>query len=95
MTKFLRKLLQTGKIHFDSPFQRRPPIRLRRVCQGKAVYIVAAREQRKRIQEQLGTDRAPMIHPDVPQLAHTSCLSHLLIMLSGDASIRSFTGPEF
>lgn len=51
MTKFLRKQLRTGKIHFDSWFQRRPSIRLRRVYQGKAVYIMAAREQRKRAQD--------------------------------------------
>lgn len=63
MTKFLRKQLRTGKIHFGSWSQRRPSIRLRRVCQGKAVYIMAAREQRKRIQEELRTDGAPMITP--------------------------------
>lgn len=94
MTKFLKKQLQTGNIHFDSRFQRRPSIRLRRLCQGKAVYITAAREQRKRIQEELRTDRAPMIHPNVSQLARISCLSHLLIMLLCGASIRSFIEPE-
>lgn len=95
MTKFLRKQLQTGKIHFDSWFQRGPSIRPRRVCQGKAAYIMAAREQRKRIQEELGTDGAPNDTPWCQPASPTSCLSHLQIMLSGDASITSFTGSEF
>lgn len=49
----------------------------------------------KEYKKSLGQMEPQMIHPDVSQLAPTSCLSHLLIMLSGDASIRSFTGSEF
>lgn len=53
-----------------------------------------SQEAEKEHRKNIGLIQPQRTHPDVTLLAHTSCLSHLTVMLSCYASVKSFIRPE-